>query len=81
MLENIDEFLPCRPYVGIWALVVGRVFTRDLNIVWIFLHFHSNVRIFTQWVLYPPMGINRYTVSKYNNIANILQLTQIVRLT
>ena len=27
MLENVDEFLLCRPYVGIWALVVGR-FTR-----------------------------------------------------
>ena len=25
MFENIDEFLLCRPYVGIWELVVGRI--------------------------------------------------------
>ena len=25
MLENVDEFLLCRPYVGIWSLVVDRV--------------------------------------------------------
>ena len=25
MLENVDEFLLCIPYVGIWALVVSRV--------------------------------------------------------
>ena len=25
MLENVDEFLLCRPYVGIWALVVRRL--------------------------------------------------------
>ena len=26
MLENDDEFLLCRPNVGIWAPVVGRVY-------------------------------------------------------
>ena len=25
MLENVDELLLCRPYIGICALVVGRV--------------------------------------------------------
>ena len=25
MLKNVNEFLFCRPYVGIWALVVGKV--------------------------------------------------------
>ena len=29
------------------------------------------MRVFTQWVLYPPIGINRYPVSKYNNISHI----------
>ena len=24
MLKNVDEFLLCRPYAGIWELVVGR---------------------------------------------------------
>ena len=25
MFENVDEFLLCRPYVKIWALVIGRI--------------------------------------------------------
>ena len=25
MLENVDEFLLCRPYARIWALVVDRI--------------------------------------------------------
>ena len=25
VFSNVDEFLLCRPYVGIWALVVGRL--------------------------------------------------------
>ena len=31
MFENVDELSLCRPYVGIWALVVGR-----LNIFFLF---------------------------------------------
>ena len=26
MFENVDEFLLCRPYVGIWALIVGIIY-------------------------------------------------------
>ena len=29
MLENVDEFLLCRTYVGIWALVLGRFFPTE----------------------------------------------------
>ena len=28
--QNVDEFLLCRPYVGIWAFVVGRI-DKDLS--------------------------------------------------
>ena len=31
MFENVDEFLLCRPYVGIWALFVGRF---DPYMIW-----------------------------------------------
>ena len=44
------------------------VFTRDLILIRILINFHLNVHIITQWVMYPPMGINRYPFSKYNNI-------------
>ena len=28
MFENVDELLLCRPYVSIWALVVGRIYSK-----------------------------------------------------
>ena len=27
MIENVDELLLCKPYIDIWALVVGRFLT------------------------------------------------------
>ena len=32
MFENVDEFLFCRPYVSIWALVVNIIIQSDVTI-------------------------------------------------
>ena len=50
MFENVDEFLLCRPYVGILELVVGRLVKLIRPILW-----DSITRIITTTLLFLPI--------------------------
>ena len=38
MFGNVDELLICRPYIGIRALVVGRVLSLNFLLCYIYIH-------------------------------------------
>ena len=70
MFKNVDEFLLCGPYVGIWSLVVGRVIQSNVNI--------KLKRLHCPMILWGPKSEIKYSilmrdkrVSEYFMIWNI----------
>ena len=61
LLENIFEFLLCRPYVGIWALVVGRIIVTKFTICSVVSYFNSIFILYIILWLHIPIDPDRST--------------------